>query len=246
MTEHVPSRQLRFFVTAEAPCPYLPNKMEKKVFAHLPFAGGADVNDALSHVGFRRSQNIAYRPACETCAACVSVRIPVAEYELNRTDRKIRNRNADLDRAVVDAIATGEQYDLLKRYLASRHPEGGMNDMGESDFVTMVEDSSVRTHVVEYRLRTGDEVRGKLVGFALIDLLADGLSMVYSAFDPDMPKRSLGRFTVLDHLHQSQTVGLPYLYLGYWVQGSPTMDYKAQYQPLEGLTLFGWQRLDRP
>lgn len=246
MTEHVPTRQLRFFVTAESPCPYLPGKMERKVFAHLPFADGADVNDALSHAGFRRSQNIAYRPACETCAACVSVRIPVAEYALNRTDRKIRNRNADLDRRVVDAIATEEQFELLKRYLSARHPDGGMNGMGESDFVTMVEDSSVRTHIVEYRFPTGGERRGQLVGFTLIDMLSDGLSMVYSAFDPDMPKRSLGRFAVLDHLYQSEVVGLPYLYLGYWVQGSPTMDYKAQYQPLEGLTLFGWQRLQPP
>lgn len=243
MTEHVPTRQLKFYVTAESPCPYLADKMEKKVFAHLPFADGAEVNDALSHAGFRRSQNIAYRPACDTCAACVSVRIPVQFYELNRTDRKIRNRNRDLDRYVVDAIATAEQFELLKKYLAARHPDGGMNDMGESDFVTMIEDSSVRTHIVEYRLHDNNEGRGKLVGFTLVDLLSDGLSMVYSAFDPDMPKRSLGRFTVLDHIYQCQQIRLPYLYLGYWVKGSPSMDYKSQYHPLEGLTLFGWQPL---
>lgn len=241
MTEHIPSRQLRFFVTAESPCPYLPDKMEKKVFAHLPFSDGAEVNDALSYAGFRRSQNIAYRPACDTCAACVSVRIPVTGFAAGRTDRKIANRNADLDRAVVDPIATEEQYDLLKRYLAARHPEGGMNDMGESDFVTMIEDTSVRTHIAEYRLRDETGARGRLVGFALVDLLADGLSMVYSAFDPDLSKRSLGRFAVLDHIHQCRQIGLPYLYLGYWVKGSPTMDYKARFQPLEGLTLFGWQ-----
>lgn len=243
MTEHVPTRQLKFYVTAESPCPYLAGKMEKKVFAHLPYADGAAVNDALSHAGFRRSQNIAYRPSCDTCAACVSVRIPVQAYVLSRTDRKIRNRNQDLSRRVVDPIATAEQYELLKTYLASRHPEGGMNDMGESDFVTMVEDSSVRTHMVEYRLHSDDEPRGKLVGFAIVDLLSDGLSMVYSAYDPTLPNRSLGRFIVLDHLHQSSVVALPYLYLGYWVKGAPTMDYKVQYQPLEGLTLFGWQPL---
>ncbi|WP_292053709.1 MULTISPECIES: arginyltransferase [unclassified Brevundimonas] len=245
MTEHIPTRQLKFYVTAEAPCPYLSDRMEKKVFAHLPFADGADVNDALSHAGFRRSQNIAYRPACEKCAACVSVRIPVGLHTLNRTDRKIRSRNADLVRTIVDPVATEEQYDLLKRYLSARHPEGGMNEMSESDFVTMIEDSSVRTHVIEYRLPVADGGRGPLVGFALIDVLSDGLSMVYSAFDPEMPKRSLGRNTVLDHIDQARRVGLAYLYLGYWVKGSPTMDYKASYRPLEGLTLFGWQRLDQ-
>lgn len=241
MTEHVPTRQLQFFVTAESPCPYLEGQQERKIFTHLPFADAAVVNDALSHAGFRRSQNIAYRPACEHCAACVSVRIPVARFEPNRTNRKIISRNADLDRFVVNPVATEEQFELLKTYLSARHPSGGMNDMSGSDFITMVEDSTVRTHIVEYRLRTGDEKRGKLVGFMLADVLNDGLSLVYSAFDPEMPKRSLGRYAVLDHLHQARTIGVPYVYLGYWVQGSPTMDYKSQYQPLEGLTLFGWQ-----
>lgn len=241
MTEHVPTQQLQFFVTAEAPCPYLKGKQERKVFTHLPFANAAGVNDALSHAGFRRSQNIAYRPACEQCAACVSVRIPVDRFVANRTNRKIINRNADLDRYVVDPVATDEQYDLLKTYLAARHPDGGMNEMNGSDFMTMVEDSTVRTHIVEYRLRDGNGKRGTLVGFTLADLLNDGLSLVYSAFDPEMPHRSLGRYAVLDNLHQARTINLPYVYLGYWVQGSPTMDYKSQYQPLEGLTLFGWQ-----
>ena len=243
MTEHVPSRQLRFFVTAESPCPYLPDRMERKVFANLPSSEGPAVNDALTHAGFRRSQNIAYRPACETCALCVSVRIPVDRFEFGRTNRKTVNRNADLIRRIVDPVASIEQYKLLKRYLAARHPGGGMNDMSEADFVTMIEDSAVRTHIVEYRLPVEDGLDSKLVGFALIDLLGDGLSMVYSAFDPDLDSRSLGRFIVLDHIHQARTVGLPYVYLGYWVQGSSNMDYKAQYKPLEALGLFGWQPL---
>jgi len=240
MTQHIPSRQLRFFVTAESPCAYMPDRMERKIFANLPLSEGAVVNDSLTHAGFRRSQNIAYRPACETCALCVSVRIPVAEFDLNRTSKKLIKRNSDLQRRIVDPIATAEQYDLLKRYLAARHPHGGMNEMGEADFVTMIEDSVVRTHVCEYRLPSEDN---RLIGFALIDVLGDGLSMVYSAFDPTLPQRSLGRYIVLDHIHQAATVSLPYVYLGYWVQGSKTMDYKAQYRPLEALGLFGWQRL---
>ena len=133
MTQHFPARQLRFFMTSNAPCPYLPGQFERKVFANLPFSDGADVNDALTQAGFRRSQNIAYRPACEACAACVSVRIPVAEFAFSRSQRKILNRNADLSRDLVEAEATMEQFDLLRRYLTTRHPGGGMSDMSWSD-----------------------------------------------------------------------------------------------------------------
>ena len=114
MTQHFFSRQLRFFMTASAPCPYLPGQFERKVFANLPFSDGADVNDALTQAGFRRSQNIAYRPACEACIACVSVRIPVADFELSRSRRRILARNADLSRDLVEAEATMEQFDLLR------------------------------------------------------------------------------------------------------------------------------------
>jgi arginyl-tRNA--protein-N-Asp/Glu arginylyltransferase len=244
MTQHVPTRQLRFFMTAVAPCPYLEGMTERKVFANLPFSDGAHVNDELTHAGFRRSQNIAYRPACEGCDACLSVRVPVAEFSPGRTQRKILARNADLSRDLVEAEATFEQYNLLKHYLASRHPGGGMTDMGWSDYVAMVEDTAVRTHLIEYRLPSDDGGPGDLVAVTLADLLSDGLSMVYSFFNPDIERRSLGVFAILDHLRQAATVGLPYVYLGYWVQGSPKMDYKANFRPMEGLRPMGWTRLD--
>lgn len=246
MTQHFLSRQLRFFMTASAPCPYLPNRFERKVFANLPFGDGADVNDALTHVGFRRSQNIAYRPACEACAACVSVRLPVAEFEMSRSRRRILARNADLSRLLVEAEATTEQFDLLRRYLTARHPGGGMSDMSWLDYVAMVEDTTVRTHLIEYRLPPDEASHGpgRLVGVSLTDLLHDGLSMVYSFFDPELERRSLGRFAILDHLHQAETVGLGYVYLGYWVQGSPKMDYKSEFRPMEALRPTGlWERL---
>ncbi len=244
MTKHIPTRQLRFYMTATAPCPYLPGQVERKVFANLPFSDGAHVNDELTHAGFRRSQNIAYRPACETCDACVSVRIPASEFAFSRNQRKVLARNADLSRGLVEAEATMEQFDLLRLYLGSRHPGGGMSEMTWADYVSMVEDTAVRTHVIEYRLPSEDGGPGDLIGVVLADLLSDGLSMVYSFFDPRLEKRSLGVFAILDHLRQAQAVRLPFVYLGYWVQGSAKMDYKARFRPMEVLRPLGWTRLE--
>lgn len=231
-------------MTAVAPCPYLSGMTERKVFANLPFSNGAHVNDELTHAGFRRSQNIAYRPACEGCDACVSVRLPVEDVRLSRTQKKVLARNADLSRDLVEAEATQEQYGLLKRYLSARHPGGGMTDMTWLDYIAMVEDTAVRTHLIEYRLPSLDGGPGDLVAVTLTDLLTDGLSMVYSFFDPDIEKRSLGVFAILDHVRQAQAVRLPFVYLGYWVEGSPKMDYKAQFRPMEVLRPLGWTRVD--
>ncbi len=240
MTQHFPTRQLRFFLTAPSPCPYLPGREERKVFAHLPLLDGAIVNDSLTQGGFRRSQNIAYRPACESCAACVSARLPVGDYVFSRSERRALARNRDFERHVVEAEATIEQFDLLRRYLTSRHAGGGMADMTWPDYVAMVEDTAVRTHMVEYRSRTADGGPGELVACALVDQLSDGLSLVYSFFDPGFERNSLGSFVILDHLIQAGLMELPYVYLGYWVQGSQKMDYKAKFSPLEVLRPHGW------
>ncbi len=211
------------------------------MFAHLPLLDGASVNDALTLGGFRRSQNIAYRPACEACCACVSARLPVQDYRFSRSERRALARNAGLTRHVVEAEATLEQFDLLRRYLLSRHAEGGMADMTWPDYVAMVEDTAVRTHLVEYRTRPLDSGPGDLVACALVDQLADGLSLVYSFFDPRRSRHSPGSFIILDHVVQACLNGLPYLYLGYWVQGSEKMDYKARFSPLEILRPTGWR-----
>ncbi|WAC48792.1 arginyltransferase [Asticcacaulis sp. SL142] len=237
MSEHFPGRKLRYYLTIPGPCPYLPNLEERKVFVHLPPLEAISVNDQLSAIGFRRSQNIAYRPACHNCNACQSVRIPVNEYVLSKSDRRIFKRNSDLTKSFVEAEASREQYELLQRYLRSRHPDGGMMDMTWPDLVAMIEDTLVRTHIIEYRLD------GRLIGCVLVDALNDGLSLVYSFYDPDLMSRSLGRYVILDHIAQAQKVGYPYVYLGYWVKGSPKMDYKSRYRPLEGLTDGGWQRI---
>ena len=240
MTQHFATRQLRFFLTAPSPCPYLPDRFERKVFAHLPLSDGAAINDALTQVGFRRSQNIAYRPACEGCDACVSARIPTTDYPCSRSERRVMDRNRDLARNLVEAEATMEQFDLLRRYLLARHAEGGMADMTWGDYVAMVEDTSARTHLIEYRAPSNDRGPGDLVAGVLVDVLSDGLSLVYSFYAPDMARRSLGSFIILDHVSQAVQAGLPYVYLGYWVQGSAKMAYKARFNPIEVLRPGGW------
>jgi arginine-tRNA-protein transferase len=240
VTQHFATRQLRFFLTAPSPCPYLPDRFERKVFAHLPLTDGATVNDSLTQVGFRRSQNIAYRPACEACNACVSARLPAMDYVFDRSERKVLNRNDDLERRLVEAEATMEQFDLLRRYLTARHANGGMAEMTWPDYVAMVEDTAVRTHIIEYRTRSKDGGPDQLLACALVDLMGDGLSLVYSFYDPAAKRRSLGSFIILDHIIQACLTNLPYVYLGYWVRGSEKMDYKVRFSPIELLKPEGW------
>jgi arginine-tRNA-protein transferase len=240
VTQHFRTRQLRFFLTAPSPCPYLPHRDERKVFAHLPLTDGAAINDALTIAGFRRSQNIAYRPACEACEACVSARIPARDYPFSRSERRVLERNGDLVRHMVEAEATMEQFELLRRYLLARHADGGMADMTWPDYLAMVEDTPVRTHVIEYRAPSNGAAPGELIACALVDALADGLSLVYSFYEPSLRRRSLGSFVILDHVVQAELHGIPYDYLGYWVQGSPKMDYKARFRPIEVLRNQSW------
>ena len=238
MTDQRSTRVPQFFLTPGGPCPYLPGKTERKVFARLGGNLAQPLSEALTHSGFRRSQSIAYRPACEGCSACVSVRIRCGEFEASRGQRRILRRGHDLARAEVAAEATREQFALLRTYLDSRHPGGGMSDMGLFDYVAMVEETPVQTHIVEYR--AGD---GTLVACALTDRLKDGLSMVYSFFHPGEVGRSQGSYMILDQVSSAQEAGRPYVYLGYWVRGSDKMDYKIRFSPLEALTQSGWEPL---
>lgn len=235
-----------FYLTAPQPCPYLPGKQERKVFTHLAGPKAEALNDILSQGGFRRSQNIAYRPACEGCRACVSVRIVVDGFQPTRSFRRILNRNADLVAIASDPQATSEQFSLFRHYLDARHGEGGMADMTALDYVNMVEETSVKTSLVEYRKallpngRQHGRQKGRMLAASLTDQLADGLSLVYSFFDPQEERRSLGTFIILDHVRRAREMGLPYVYLGYWVKGSRKMDYKTRFQPLEYLGPEGW------
>lgn len=238
MTRPFAAKQLPFFLTAPSPCPYLPGRMERKVFTKLELADGPALNDTLTHAGFRRSQSILYRPACERCAACKSARVPVEAFQETRSQKRTVKRNADLVRVEKPSEATPEQFALLSRYLDARHGDGDMAGMDYFDFAGMIEDGAQRTEIVEYRDGTG-----ALIAAVLVDVLMDGYSLVYSFFEPGLDRRSLGAFMILDHIRRAGAAGLPFVYLGYWVQGSAKMDYKARYKPLEILEPTGWRRL---
>jgi leucyl-tRNA---protein transferase len=243
LTEHYLSRLPQFFLTPGGACPYLPGKVERKVFARLVGAQAAQLNDALTHSGFRRSQMIAYRPACDSCTACVSVRVVADEFQTSRTMRRTERMNSDLMRTAVPPEATREQFALLQLYLASRHSGGGMSDMGLFDYVAMVEETPVESMLIEYRIREPEGGAGRLIACSLSDVLQDGLSMVYSFFDPEFSHRSLGTYMILDHVRAARERRIPYVYLGYWVRGSHKMDYKTRFHPLEALGSSGWRRM---
>jgi len=220
------------------------------VFTHLVGDRAGELNDLLTHGGFRRSQSIAYRPACEGCRACVSVRVVAADFAPSRNMRRIAERNSDIVGDMRTPAPTSEQYSVFRAYLDARHRDGGMADMTVLDYAMMIEDSHVDTRLVEYRRRGPDSGitgrgSGHMLAVALTDVLSDGLSMVYSFFDPDEADRSLGTFMILDHIERANRMGLPYVYLGYWVAGSRKMDYKGRFLPQERLMPAGWSRVEK-
>ncbi len=216
--------------------------MERKLFTSLQGDNAEKLNDSLSHQGFRRSQNVLYRPSCTECAACLSARIDVSKFKMTKSQRRIMKRNAHLTRRATSPWATEEQYALFRRYLENRHADGGMADMDVYEFAAMIEETPIRTRVIEYTDREADE----LVGSCLTDVLSDGLSMVYSFYTPDRPQDSLGTHVILDHIQIAQDAGLPYVYLGYWVPGSDKMGYKARFSGLELYTGGQWQPMTHP
>jgi len=248
----------KFYVTAPSPCPYLEGEIERKIFTELvppPLAydqeailahsgpeaereKAENLHHSLALVGFRRSQDIAYRPACQDCHECKSVRIPVILFEKSKSQKRVINKNKDINVELKPNIATKEQYDLLKKYITSRHESGGMSGITFEEYQDMVESSPISTSLIEYR-----DQDGKLVGSALTDKLEDSLSMVYSFFDvsDDFKKRSLGVYMVLSHILIAESRGLNYIYLGYFVKNSQKMSYKMNFKPLEILTSEGWR-----
>ncbi len=230
---------LRFFRTTPAlRCPYLPNRFETKLVTELGGPDALDLHDQLTDAGFRRSHHYVYKPLCGSCQACVPVRIPVAAFQPSRSQRRTWRANQDVAGAVLPAMATSEQFALFSRYVAARHGDGDMSEMDFDDYRAMIEESPVDTHLVE--LRDGQ----RLVAACLTDWLGNGISAVYSFFDPRLRRRALGVLTVMWLVEEAKRRGLPYVYLGYWIAGSSKMDYKARYAPLEALGPGGWEAFE--
>ncbi|MBL8708010.1 MAG: arginyltransferase [Rhodospirillaceae bacterium] len=229
---------ISFMVTTEVPCPYLPDRMERKIITELAGAQAAEMFELLSRAGFRRSHSIAYRPACAGCQACVPVRIDVSGFSPSRSMRRVLSRNGDLVSEIRPAHPTQEQYQLFSRYLEARHNDGEMVGMGPQDYASMVADSPVDTRMIEFR-----DPERNLIAACLTDWSEDGISAVYSFFTTDRSRTSLGTYVVLRLLDIARLAGLPNLYLGYWVKGSQKMDYKRRFRPLERYGADGWRVL---
>ncbi len=234
----------QFYVTAPQPCPYLDGRMERKLFTALQGDHSEQLNNALSKQGFRRSQNVLYRPSCAECSACLSARIRVADFEPSKSQRRTIRRNRDIKREATSPWATEEQYALFRSYLDQRHADGGMADMDIFEFAAMIEETPVRSRVVEYADRPDGERHLRAV--CLTDVLDDGLSMVYSFYDPELARSSLGTYVILDHIDIARDAGLPYVYLGYWVAGSSKMGYKANFAALEVYQGGEWRDIGDP
>jgi leucyl-tRNA---protein transferase len=230
-----------YFATELAPCPYLEGRLERRLVSALAGPDADARHGQLMQAGFRRSQRFAYRPVCPGCSACVPVRIPVARFVMSRSWRRILRANADLEATVRPPVATVEQFALFQRYLASRHGDGGMSEMSFGDYQAMVGETSVTSLVIEWR---GPGHR--LMAVSLTDRAPQALSGVYKFFEPEAAKRSLGTLIILWHVQHAAALGLAHVYLGYWIEHSPKMAYKARFQPLERLGPSGWEPLVAP
>lgn len=219
-------------------CPYLPGRVEQQLFAEL---SGPDVQERFEHLsrhGFRRSHHIVYRPACSGCEQCIPVRVRAGDFRWTRSFRRTRNRNADLEVADVGARVTEEQYALFRRYVSARHGDGDMAEMGFRDYANLVVASPVDTTMLEWR-----DPAGTLQAACIADRLSDGYSAVYSFFAPEAARRSPGTLVILALIEMARARGLPHVYLGFWVPGSPKMAYKARFRPLECFGPDGWRTL---
>ena len=228
-----------FFGTRSLPCPYLDGQVERKVVTDLSGPNAAELYERLSRAGFRRSHGLAYRPACPSCNACIPVRIVAAGFDMTKSFRRVAAANADLVADETDALATVEQYRLFSSYQRVRHEGGDMAEMTFNDYRAMVEDTPVASRTVEFR-----DGEGTLIAVMLMDRLEDSLSAVYSFYDGRQTRRSLGTYMILWMIERCRELHIPYVYLGYWIEASDKMAYKARFRPLEALGPQGWKTIE--
>ncbi len=241
MSNQPPRRPQVFYRTGPMPCPYIPGRIERNLFTEIHGPGRADLHDKLTAAGFRRSHHIIYRPACPDCNACTPVRVIVPDFRLSPSLQRVERRNRDLTAEIVPPYATIEQYGLFIRYQRSRHAGGEMAAMTYEDYRAMVEDTVAKTWLALFR--TADAT---LVAAVLVDDLSAGLSAVYSFYEPDDERRSLGTFAILWLIKEAQARRARHVYLGYWVRECDKMAYKTRFQPAEALLPDGWRTIATP
>lgn len=234
----LPLYRLQFYLTAAYPCSYLPDRLARSQVATPTHLVDSVVFSELVRQGFRRSGLHVYRPRCDHCHACVPVRLPVADFAPNRSQRRCRARNQDLGHALKPLVFDETHYRLYRRYQSARHAGGGMDQDDREQYRNFLLMSRVDSALVEYTLD------GRVVMVSLVDRLLDGLSAVYAFYEPELGRRGLGVYNVLTLVELARRMGLPYVYLGYWIGDSPKMAYKRQYRPIEGLIDGRWQRLE--